>query len=496
MSVRAFSVTGTAAALSALVALAALQFPTQADFMLTWRGQLDLAVSVWLIAFTVTWAGLTMLRSAWPGADAPAADASELGSGQGADSVVRWWALAGGLLLVCTVELALHADERNPFLATSRPTTGVVDWTVADGYATLLDGHVAQGDGLFLLSMLKLFLGEAPPAPSEFDRRAAHVYLVSLVTRPLGTYWAFTLINLVAWWVASLAVWWLVRRRWPGRGAPVVAATLTATGQGFVFMSTAPQAHALAFAAFAVLLVAADALGVWAQEAGQGRRGRLRRWLRMGWATGAAGLVYLVYLPCLMFFWLFGAGRGRWVGLAAGSGVTLALVLGWERYAAALLGLSFSGGNNDLAGEAANGWVDLTRRGMAYVVGQVHHSSIRGMFVGAFYYPWWALTAVGLAVSGPLARRWSLAVMVAAALPAIAFSTRFNLPRVAYFMYPAVYATAAVGIGWLAERAPSRPARRAIVVGLTALLVALTNADLVGLDQLALWFHHSQGTQW
>jgi hypothetical protein len=69
---------------------------------------------------------------------------------------------------------------------------------------------------------------------------------------------------------------------------------------------------------------------------------------------------------------------------------------------------------------------------------------------------------------------------------------------VAYFMYPAIYPLAAAGIVWLSARAPGRPRwlGPALAVVLVAALIGLTNADLVGLDQLTLWFHHSQGYAW
>jgi hypothetical protein len=507
-----------AAALATLVALAGLQFPSPGDWMATWRGVLELGASLWIVGFIASLPALWVLEAAavrlarWRRRDLPppgsgplrSADSPALPGGKGnvaapADaaaaaslSIRKTAAWAAVLLAVCLAELLLHEGERNPFVATSRPESGVVDWTVADGYATLLDGRIAQGDGLFLLPLLRLFLGERPPEPSEFDRRAGHVFLVSLLAKPLGAYWAFAAVNLLSWWLASLAVWWLARRRWPGTPVPSIAGLLTATGQGFIFMSTAPQAHAAAFAAFALVLALTEALRLWRPDA------PLRAWLRAGWAAGAAGLIYLVYLPCLLYFWLFGLARGRLSGLAVASLAALTVVLGWERFASGLLGLSFSGGNNDLAGEALGGWVNLSRASAAHVVGQLHGSSVRGLLVGAFYYPWWLLAVCGLAVSTAEARRWALAVMLAAALPAVAFTTRFNLPRVAYFMYPALYPLAAAGIVWLAGTIGGRSAvtRWVVMAALTGGLVALTNLDVVGVQRLALWFHHSAGREW
>jgi hypothetical protein len=508
------------------LASVSLLLPPPDETLIGWKPLLDLFLSVGIVAFVAVlvllWTGRTavvlFLGRAAPSADTVAeAGAPRAGeTGENRRRVALAWAAA--LLLVCTVELLSHAGERNGFLATSRPASGVETWTVADGYATLLDGIPAQGDGLHLLGLLGMFLGDRPPSPSEFDRRAGHVFLVSLLFRPLGTYWSFAAVNLLCWWGAALAVWWLGRRRWPGTAVPWIASLLTATGHGFIFMGAAPQAHAPAFAAFAGLLALCDRLDLWSP------RTRLAAWAKAGWATGAAGLVYLVHIPALSFVWLYGmAGvdrrsvRRTAAGLVLASAVALALVAAWEAYASRLLGLRFEGGNNDLAGVALAGWVRLAREGPVYVIGQFHASSIRGLLGGAFYYPWWALAALGLVACTPAQRRWSLAVFVTATLPAIAFTTRFNLPRVAYFAYPAVYLLAARGIevlaGATARLARRRPDARtvpalqprgvraapvwmvAVAVPLVVLAV-LANVDLFGIQQLNLWFHYSQGTGW
>ena len=482
-----------AAGLATIVAVAGLQLPTPADWMASWSGIADLAASLWLLAFFVTlpvlWAAeavVIRLRRG-PYASVPAVTRATWEGPTRVGRLRAAWPVA--LLLVCGIELALHHSERSPFVATSRPDAGVEAWTTGDGYALLLDGHVAQGDGLFLLPMLELFLGDKPPSPSEFDRRAGHVYLVSLLASPLGAYWGFAGLNLLCWWAASWAVWWLGERRWPGTPVSWIASLLTATGHGFIFMATAPQAHAPAFASFALLLALADRLSVTTG-------GTLRAWARIGWAVGAAGLVYLVHLPALLVVWLAGLRHARLAGLALCGALALAIVLAWELVGGRLLGLSFSGGNNNLAGEALRGWLGLARGGASHLVGQLHASSLRGLFGGAFWYPWWALAVAGWWVSSTENRRWTLAIVVAAALPAIAFTTRFNLPRVAYFMFPAIYLLCGAGIGALTRGSLPRSLGVAAAIALIALLVALSNADVIGLQQLYLWFHYSQGNKW
>ena len=117
---------------------------------------------------------------------------------------------------------------------------------------------------------------------------------------------------------------------------------------------------------------------------------------------------------------------------------------------------------------------------------------------GAFPYPFWILAALGLPSRPAVARSWALAVLVAV-LPAIAFSTRFHLPRLAYFAYPAVYL-----LGRSRNRRPGGLARRAadpagcwrslrIVV---LLLAALATLDLGGWQGLNVGFHYGKGSAW
>ena len=401
---------------------------------------------------------------------------------------------------MCVLGLATHAGDRNGFLASSRPESGVEAWTSADGYATVLDGIPAQGDGLFLLPLLKTFLDEGPPGPGEYDRRAGHPYLVALLQRPFGTYWGFAVLNLLAWWGAALGVWWLGARRWPGTPVPWIASFLVATGQGFVFMGAAPQPHAVAFGAFVLLLVLADALGLW-QPRHPGAVGA-----RVGWATGALGLIYFVHIPALLFFWLHGAlcglgGRSRWsrtLALAVTTAVAGAVLLVWQWYGSTLLGLAFTGGNNDYAGEALARWVGVLQQGTGATLLQLHSGSLRGIVVGAFPYPFWLLAGLGLLVSPRRARIWALAVFVAAVLPAIAFSTRFHLPRLAYFAYPALYLLAGAGIAacgaWIGGGNRSR--RLALCATMALLLAALSLLDLGGWQGLNVAFHYGKGSAW
>jgi hypothetical protein len=486
------------------------------DWTDSWRTLADLYLSLWLLLFVVTlpvlWtvaAAAGALRRATPATPAtPAAGEPPPTAATPRPRLALSWAAL--LLAVCLVELVSHSGARNGFLASSRPESGVEAWTPADGYATVLDGHLAQGDGLFLLPMLRTFLDRGPPGPSEYDRRAGHTYLVSLLQPPLGTYWGFAGLNLLAWWGAALGVWWLGARRWPGTLVPWIASLLVATGQGFVFMGAAPQPHAVAFGALVLLVVLADALGLWGQhpspEPQPGPRTDSKPepgWtagVKLGWATGAMGLIYFVAVPALLYYWLYGlaGGRARLRVLFLTTAVAVALLFAWQAYGSALLGLTFSGGNNDYAGEAVWSWLGELRRGPAAVLDQLHGGSLRGIVVGAFPYPFLALAGLGLVVSPRESRRWALALLVATALPAIAFTTRFQLPRLAYFAYPAVYLLAAAGVAALAAwlGGGSRGRRLLLAGAAVILLAALANLDLLGWQRLNVWFHYGQGSAW
>ncbi len=397
------------------------------------------------------------------------------------------------ILALCTLEWGLHADDRNPWLASSRPEANEDRWLGADGYAMLLDGHLAQNDGTFLLDLARTFLGERPPNPGGFDRRAGHVYLASMFIRPLGAYWGFAAANLVAWWGAALSIRWLGRRLWPGTPTGTIGAILVATGQGFIFTGTAPQAHAVAYGAFALLLVLAER---W-RATGEG--GRLATWIRLGWLTGAGALVYFVHLPFLLFALLDAGIRRHWRGLAAAAATTGAILFAWQAVGEAI-GLNFAGGNNDLSGEALDNWARIVRGGLQNLVAWGHYSSPRGVVVGAFWLPWLALAAAGWWISPRRARDWAGAVTVAGIAPALAFTPRFPLPRLGYFAYPAVYLLAAAAIAAVAAavaRKHGPGAGTTVAAILVVALATITNLDvLTGSLRFAVDFHYAPGADW
>jgi hypothetical protein len=266
-------------------------------------------------------------------------------------------------------------------------------------------------------------------------------------------------------------------------------------------MSSAPQAHPTAFAAFAVVLVLLDEVGLWTSRGAAEVRGAVAA----AWATGIAGLLYFGHIPLALVTWVFGTGRIRTavlMGLTLGS---FAIATTWQWYGEWLLGLRFSGGNNDLAGGAVRIWLRIMSEGLWSFRWQFHAGSIRGLLIGAFYYPWWVLALIGLAITAYRTRAWALAVFVGAVAPAIAFSPQFRLPRVAYFAFP-VYLLAAAGLVAVASALTPKSVltnertrqlfRGAIVATGLAVLALLTNLDLLGNQTFTVWFHQAQENEW
>jgi hypothetical protein len=91
-------------------------------------------------------------------------------------------------------------------------------------------------------------------------------------------------------------------------------------------------------------------------------------------------------------------------------------------------------------------------------------------------------------------------VAVAGLAPALVFTTRFQLPRVAYFAYPAISLLAAAAIAALSSEAGRRFGAWVgfLVTGLLlAGLATVTNLDvLTGSLRFAVDFHYAPGSEW
>ncbi|MCX5985018.1 MAG: hypothetical protein NTX54_00665 [Chloroflexi bacterium] len=476
-----------------------------ADYLADWGALADIATGLTVslsFLFIAISSGFSSLKISQASPPSTATDANpEKGSPGNVTPLTVLILLAA--LGLCSLEWYLHRDDRNPFLASSRPEANVDTWLTADGYAMLLDGHIAQNDGTSLLPMLRMFTGDARPAPSEFDARAGHLYFVSFLVPWLGTYWAFAGTNLVFWWLAVVSVWWLGNRNWSKKSIGLIGAVLVATSQGFIFMGTAPQPHAVAFGLFGVLLVAHDLLLNRRLDASFSKA------VRFGWATGSSGLIYFVHVPSLIYLWLAMPLRTHWRVMVIGTLTTLSILTVWQ-IIGSYLGLSFSGGNSALATEAVANWVTIFRGGLQNIAAWGHYSRPRGTMLGAFWYPWWILAAIGWWKSPRIARNWAMVVLIAAFAPALLFTTRFQLPRVAFFAYPGMLLLASVGIDEIAKLSSrivssfasgTAPVRReayiATVISILVALATVTNRDLItGSLRFAVNFHYALGTEW
>jgi hypothetical protein len=449
-----------------------------------------------------------------PASRSPWSAARRAGRGAGAGawvsrsaSVWLWLLLLGA---VCLAETVTHLGARNGFLESSRPlyaSFGAGEHLPADGYVTWVGNVPVLQDAESFIKLAAFFAGrQGPQATGFLDRRAAYGYLASLVVPWMpwdgGAYAAFVALNLVFWWGAAGAMFWLVRRRSGDVALAAVASLLVATGNGMTFMVGLPQSYVPAYAAAVFLLALAEWLGVWRPPHRPGS------WLLLGWGAGVAATIYVSHFAIVLFWWLYGLRRVPWPLLLLATALAAGIVALWEVAGQGLAGLAFRTDNSGLASEAVRRWTELPVSGWRAVVDFARRQNVISALWGAFPPPFWLLAALGLAVASREEREWSVAALLAGVLPALAIMPMFGLPRIAYFAYPGVYTLAAMGVLWLARRlarcsgeaslhpARARAARVATAAALLGLLVLAANADLLGDRGLNAAFHYGVGIQW
>jgi hypothetical protein len=265
-------------------------------------------------------------------------------------------------------------------------------------------------------------------------------------------------------------------------------------------MAGVPMSYLAAYACVVLLLALGEALDAF-------RRPRLGTWLLLGWGAGIAATIYFAHVVLLLFWWLYGLRRVPWRYLLAATGVALGISAGWELYGRTLVGLGFTTDNSALIGQAVGAWLEHLQRPWAEVLVYFRGGPLAGAaaaretLLGAFALPWWALAAVGLAFAAREDREWAAAVAVAALLPTVVLLALLPLPRLAYYMYPAVYVLAAAGALRLARGAAALGAQGgtglsraagAATLGLTlGGLILAANLDLFGYQALNARFHFS-----
>jgi hypothetical protein len=151
-------------------------------------------------------------------------------------------------------------------------------------------------------------------------------------------------------------------------------------------------------------------------------------------------------------------------------------------------------------------WLDAVTQPWPGWVTALRAATIRGTLLGAFPYPWWVLAAIGFCAGTTADRRWALSLALAGLIPAVAVLSNLPMPRIAYYLYPAVTILAARGISLLgsAAGAAARPlgpraslgARGAVLAACVLTLAVTTNADLFGNQAFNSAFHRSLGFGW
>jgi hypothetical protein len=415
---------------------------------------------------------------------------------------VRLWLAALGV--ICLAGVLTHTGSRNGFLASSRPVysdySGLADLP-AEGYVSWLGSVPVLHDAESFIRLVALFLGQHGPEQTGFlDRRAGYAYLVALVVPWSGAYAGFLAANVLLWWASAAATFWLVRCRWGDTSLAWATSLLVAAGHGFVFMAGLPMSYVAAYAGMALLLALGERLEVF-------RAPRWSAWLVLGWGAGVASTIYFTHVPIAIFWWVYGLRRVPWRYLAGATALAFAISFSWEVVGTSLVGLAFLTDNTAQVGEAIGRWLANVEAPWSAMADYFRGSSIRGTLLGAFWYPWWLLAAVGFAASTRADREWALAVGIAGLVPALAILAMLPLPRIAYYMYPAVYVMAAKGalaLGHLAARwftggagvGASRPVALAVAAAALAGLCLASNVDLVGFELPNVWFHFSAGSRW
>ena len=414
------------------------------------------------------------------------------------------WLWLAGLGLICLAETVVHTGARNPFLESSRPVYARLsgnDFLPADGYVSWI-GHVpVLQDAESFVKQTALFLGQQGPQDTGFlDRRAAYSYFASLLVPWFrwsgGAYAAYVAVNLLFWWATAATMYWLARRRTGDTAVALAASFLVAAGNGLIFMVGMPQSYVPAYASLVLIPALAEWLNAWRAPH------RAGAWLLLGWAGGVASTVYFTHISVTVFWWVYGLRRVPWRYLLMASILAFGIGTLWELWGHQLVGLRFLTDNSSLVGEATDSWLARLFTSWPALVTGLRDLDASGTVLGAIPPVWWLLAGVGLAVSSAENREWALAGIVAGLVPTLAMLTLLALPRIAYFMYPAVYFLAAQGIVWLA-RAAGRLAGRAalppavarysgLAVAVTALagLALLGNADSLGYALGNAQFHY------
>lgn len=411
-------------------------------------------------------------------------------------SATKWWHLL--LAAVCAVQLVSHVGRHNGFLESSRPLYNGLDYLPAEGYLTWIENVPVLYDSQSFIAASSLLLGgHGPKATGIYDRRAAYAYLASLFIPWAGPYWGFAVLNGLIWWAAAAATFWFVHRRWRDRPLAYVASFLVAIGNGFVFMAGLPMSYVMAYAAVVLLLALGEALGAFEGKS------KLTTWLLLGWGAGVASIIYFTHMVMIVFWWLYGLRRVPWWHLGVATVTAIAISLSWEVYGTRVVGMEFGSDNSNVLTDAVRKWLGLSINPWPELVVLARTTLMADTLLGAFPAPWWILASIGMVVSSGRDREWAIAVVMGGLASSLAISSLFALPRIAYYMYPAVILFAARGLLFVARTVGTaigqfphvhqfqKAATISIVMSALAGLALMSNLDVFGNQNYNARFHYA-----
>ena len=406
--------------------------------------------------------------------------------------------LVGAQTVARTGDFAGFVDSTKPArLLRSRPhrrfrfvdsTTGQT-FTTADGYVLFWDGTPVNGDATSFLALTRFLQGQqGPEGTGIYDLRAGYAYIGALASLLLGHYQSFVALNALAWLGAALSMYWLGGRLLGSRLAAWTAGTLTATGQGFSFMVGTPVSTLWGFASVAMILAFVEWSGLLRPPF------RWREWLHTGWLIAAVSLLYPVYLGLLAFLWLHGLRRAPFMRLLGLSAVTLVLAQAWPLIGATVVGLEFGTTNSALLAEALHLWWSALLHGLRDFLRTVRLVASAGTLYAAFPGVLLLAAMYGYLVGGQRIRHWARSLCLAMLIPSLLFTILFEIPRTAFFAYPAIYLLAAAGLVQVAQATAnwcSRGVPSAVAVMLGLLLLATPSVvALVGYGEFDNNFHY------
>jgi hypothetical protein len=322
---------------------------------------------------------------------------------------------------------------------------------------------------------------------TDHYRALVPIYAAAMLSYWLGsTYWAFAVVDVLAWWLAAWTLYYLARRLGADSVAALLAAALFASSPIAIHQVGAHTAHVASSVSLApaflagLLLVGAERAPLWRRAAG------------LGAALFAASLCYnyqWIAAPCLLALALRARRPWRWAAaVAAGAGVFLAATA-LAHLALAGAGLPVRPHLND-PGAVLAARLSAWARAGAFPDPWPLLSQATQLLLIAYHPLVVALAALGLAFARPDLR---LLVGVGTVL-GLAGAAVYPVPWVAMHGHPFVYASAGLAVAHgprallarlaaappVARWRPFPPAAPVATALLTLVAVWSTNGDLLG----------------